>query len=167
MPCFRSKIVDAVVFRKSEYLDLWCCKWLTCWPRCLGRASPGIQSSGLGLSKLYRRGDVGDAGAVIVELTQDIGHVLTVAVSPFVPTATDKTGYTWTDHGGSHTMEMPCYQLMDQAETLASIQEYIKKHGWCYFNTIDSSCPILWDTFQLALQCAAGGEVGSSQRSDS
>ncbi|KAH6971213.1 hypothetical protein BKA56DRAFT_678331 [Ilyonectria sp. MPI-CAGE-AT-0026] len=142
MPCFRSKIVDAVVFRNS--------------------ASVGhpleFKSSGLGLSKLYRRGGDGDVGAVIVELTQDIGHVLTVAVSPFVPTATDKTGYTWTDHGGSHTMEMPCYQLMDQAETLASIQEYIKKHGWCYFNTIDSSCPILWDTFQLALQCAAGGE---------
>lgn len=55
-----------------------------------------------------------------VELTQDMGPVLKVLVSPYVPLPRDKTAYKWSSKGVTHRLEMSLY-LIDNAEAAEQV----------------------------------------------
>lgn len=61
-----------------------------------------------------------------VELTQDMGPVLKVLVSPYVPLPRDKTAYKWSSRGVTHRLEMPLY-LIDTPKLLRQVCLHTRK----------------------------------------
>jgi hypothetical protein len=89
-----------------------------------------------------------------------MGVVLTVSVAIFTPEPGDKTGYTWEDEHGLHTMEMPHFYIVKYREAMANMMQYIEDSRQHYLeNLLDSSNKILWETFQMAIDMGDLGNV--------
>ncbi|KAI6090670.1 hypothetical protein F4821DRAFT_228774 [Hypoxylon rubiginosum] len=106
-------------------------------------------------SEIYRPTDLSTAvysRSTTVDLTQDIGHSLTLAVSEFIPIEGDETSYIWTIDGATIKLEMPCYAITNMQRSKVALQNYMEtnlNHYIEYF--IGSSARIVYDTFQIAL----------------
>ena len=95
-----------------------------------------------------------------IQLTQDLGAVLTVSVAMFTPEPSDKTAYQWEDGHNVHTMEMPHFYIVQYDEAVANMRKYIEesKHG-CLASLLDPSEKILWESFQMAVDMGHFGNV--------
>ena len=88
-----------------------------------------------------------------LDLTQDMGSILKVTVSPYNPIKGDKTAYEWEAKDGIHRIKMPPYCITHVEETKLCMLKYAKASGLSYLeNILDSSNKILWDTFNIALR---------------
>lgn len=147
-PCIRTRIPQVRLYH--------ICKWFH--PRC----TPGLTVVGTTekdtwtvRSEIYRPTDLSTAvysRSTTVDLTQDIGHSLTLAVSEFIPIEGDETSYIWTIDGATIKLEMPCYAITNMQRSKVALQNYMEtnlNHYIEYF--IGSSARIVYDTFQIAL----------------
>lgn len=88
-----------------------------------------------------------------VELTQDMGPVLKVLVSRYVPLPRDKTAYEWSSRGVTHRLEMAPYLIGDAEAAKTSMLAYAQEARSCDFQKLlDSSNDLLWNTFRVALR---------------
>jgi len=106
---------------------------------------------------------VQDVESRTLMLTQDIGFVLKVKVSPFAPIPGDKTAYEWNSAEGPKKMEMPKYHISDIEEAKTQMIKYVMDSHFGYFdNLLDSSNEILMDTFSIAIRCKVSPTAGDS-----
>lgn len=100
-----------------------------------------------------------------IQLAQGMGITLTVLVAIFKPEPGDKTAYTWEDENGAHSMEMPPFLIVNYQDAMKKMLHYIEESRQNYLDyLLDPSNPILWDTFQIALEMTGLGQVRSSLR---
>jgi hypothetical protein len=95
---------------------------------------------------------IGCESSLEIQLTQDMGSVMSVAVCRYVPLERDTTGYSWTDVSGTlQTMEMPPICIASWQDAKAAAISYAKGSMNLLLKSLLESCdPLTRDTFIMA-----------------
>ncbi len=99
-----------------------------------------------------------------IQLTQEIGLILSVTVQRFVPDPSDTTGYSWKDQGGNdRKMEMPPYYICDMYQALLSMCDYGQRSSQIYIEELlNGANPIMERMFAQAVRFVKDTKVIAS-----
>ena len=106
-------------------------------------------------SEIFRPTDLSTtvySRSTTVDLTQDYGFALKLAVSEFIPLEGDETSYIWTIDGATVELKMPCYAITNMQKSKLTLENYMEMNLHKYIEDFTgSSSQIVYDTFQIAL----------------
>lgn len=94
-----------------------------------------------------------------VKLGQGLGPLLTVYVTRFVPGDGDRTAFTWKDHTGIRSMEMPPYYLANIEQVKTSVVRYFDRCFPFPYILLEGLNEIVRDAFRMAMYFEATKQV--------